>query len=286
MGTSPDLPVLWVTGAGGLIGHHLAAGAAAAGRWRVMALDRGTLDLLDHAAVAERFRRDRPAAVLHCAALSKVPACQSDPGLARRINVDVSRQLADLAGDGRFVLFSTDLIFDGRRGNYPESSPPNPLHVYGETKAGAEAAVRCHPRHLIVRTSLNYGFSPAGDRSFVEEMLLAVRGGRTLSLFTDEFRSPIGVPDTVSLVLDLIAAGATGTWNVAGGERLSRWEIGELLAARHPELSGRLSPGSLREYRGPARAPDTSLDPAKTARLLGRKLPGLRQRLALSTADE
>jgi dTDP-4-dehydrorhamnose reductase len=285
MRAEAELPTLWITGAGGLIGHHFARAAAAQGRWNVIPLTRADLDLLDAAAVQERFRRERPAAVVHCAALSKTPACQADPGLARRCNVEVTRQLAGLAGDGRFVFFSTDLIFDGRGGNYAENAPPNPLHVYGETKVAAETAVRAHPRHLIVRTSLNYGTSPTGDRSFAEEMLLAVRAGKTLSLFADEFRSPLTVEDTVATVIDLLAAGATGTYHVAGLERLSRWEIGEAVAAHHPELQGKLRADSLRHYQGPPRAPDTSLDCGKTVRLLGRAIPGLRERLGPKTND-
>lgn len=286
MNASLNRPTLWITGAGGLIGHHLAHAAAALGRWDVVPLSRRDLDLLEAGAVSERFRRDRPALVVHCAAMSKTPACQANPELARRCNVEVTRQLTELVGDGRIVFFSTDLIFDGRRGNYAENSPANPLHVYGETKVAAESAVRAHPRHLIVRTSLNYGVSPTGDRSFAEEMLVAVRAGKTLSLFNDEFRSPITVEDTVAAVLDLLSAGATGTYHVAGSERLSRWEIGELVAAHHPELRGKLRPESLRSYSGPPRAPDTSLDCGKAARLLGRKVPGLKERLRKMTNDQ
>ncbi len=286
MNASLNRPTLWITGSGGLIGHQLAHAAAALGRWDVVPLARRDLDLLEAGAVSERFRRDRPALVVHCAAMSKTPACQANPELARRCNVEVTRQLSELAGEGRFVFFSTDLIFDGRRGNYAENRPANPLHVYGETKVAAEAAVRAHPRHLIVRTSLNYGVSPTGDRSFAEEMLVAVRAGKTLSLFNDEFRSPITVEDTVAAVLDLLSAGATGTYHVAGSERLSRWEIGELVAARHPELSGKLRPESLRSYQGPPRSPDTSLDCGKTERLLGRKVPGLKERLRKMTNDQ
>lgn len=286
MRAEASLPTLWITGAGGLIGHHFARAATGLGRWNVIPLTRTELDLLDAAAVTARFRHDRPAVVVHCAALSKTPACQADPDLARRCNVEVTRQLAELAGDGRFVFFSTDLIFDGRSGNYAENTPPNPLHVYGETKVAAEAAVRAHPRHLVVRTSLNYGSSPTGDRSFAEEMLLAVRAGKMLSLFTDEFRSPLAVADTVAAVLDLLAVGATGTYHVAGRERLSRWEIGELVAGQHPELRGKLRADSLRRYQGPPRAPDTSLDCGKTVRLLGREIPGLLERLGPMTTAQ
>ena len=212
-------------------------------------------------------------AVIHCAALSRSPVCEADPALARLQNVEVTGHLAELAADGRFVFFSTDLVFDGLRGNYRESDPPNPRLVYAETKVVAEQLVALHPRHLIVRTSLNYGFSDTGNRSFNEEIVQAWRAGRTLRLFTDEFRCPIAAPETARAVLDLLERDATGCVHVAGTERLSRWEIGRLIAARHPALSPRLEPSSVRDYSGPPRPPDVSLDCSRAAALLGRPLP-------------
>lgn len=278
MSDAHQLPAVWVTGAAGLIGSHfLRHPAANARRWRLIGLSRTELDLLDSAAAARRFSQDRPALIIHCAAMSKSPACQANPALARRSNVEVTQHLADLASDGRFVFLSTDLIFDGRKGGYAENDAPNPLHVYGETKVAAEALVRAHPRHLIVRTSLNSGTSPTGDRSFNEELLLAMRAGKPQRLFTDEFRNPIHVTDTVRLIWALIGGAATGTYHVAGREKLSRREIGEWLASRHPELRGQIEPASLRTYQGPPRAPDTSLDCGKTERLLGEPMPEFRR---------
>ena len=51
--------------------------------------------------------------------------------------------------------------------------------------------------------------------------------------------------------------------------------MGQLLAARWPSLQPRIMPGSLKEYAGAPRAPDTSLDCAKAQRLLSFRLPGL-----------
>lgn len=265
---------LWITGAQGLIGSYLLRQARQ--KWpacRVVSIARPELDLTDFAAVTRRFREDSPDAVIHCAALSRSPVCEANPALARLQNVEVTRHLTDLGAAGPFVFFSTDLVFDGLRGNYRESDPPNPRLVYAETKVEAEQVVALHPRHLIVRTSLNYGFSDTGNRSFNEEMLNAWRAGRTLRLFTDEFRSPIGAPETARAVLDLLERDATGRVHVAGTERLSRWEIGRLIAARHPDLSPHLEPSSLRDYSGPPRPPDVSLDCSRAAELLGRPLP-------------
>jgi dTDP-4-dehydrorhamnose reductase len=269
--------VLWITGARGLIGNYLFRQAAQ--RWpqcRVVAVGRPELDLTDFTRVRERFRAEAPSAVIHCAAISRSPVCQADPSLARRHNVEVTQHLTELAAEIPLVFFSTDLVFDGTRGQYTETDPPNPRLIYAETKVEAEQIVRPHQQHLIIRTSLNYGQSDTGARSFNEEMVNAWREGRTLKLFTDEFRSPIAASETARAVLKLIQRDARGTVHVAGTERISRWDLGQFLAARHPEVNPRLEPSSLREFTGPPRPADVSLDCSRAEQLLGRPMPRFR----------
>ncbi|MBX3732076.1 MAG: SDR family oxidoreductase [Verrucomicrobiae bacterium] len=272
---------VWITGAGGLIGSHLARLAARAlpGR-RILPLARPDLDLTDTGAVARRFQQDQPGIVLHCAALSRSPACQADPARARELNVEVPRRLIRLSAELLFVFFSTDLVFDGTTGNYREEDTPRPLLVYGETKAAAEAIVQTHPAHLVIRTSVNAGDSPTGDRGFDEELRNAWKSGREVPLFDDEFRAPIAAPETARAVLDLVRAGARGIYHVAGSERMSRWEMGDLLAARHPDLQPRIRRTSLKNFQGFPRPADVTLDVSKVAAAVGRPMPRFRDWLA------
>lgn len=279
-------PLAWVTGAAGLIGNYLVqcAGERAPG-WRVRGLTRTDLDLTDTDAVRQAWRADRPELVIHCAAMSRSPACQADHALARRVNVEVTQVLAELATDVRLVFFSTDLVFDGRQGAYSEDARPNPLSIYAETKVEAEQVVRVNPRHLVIRTSLNGGTSLSGDRSFNEEMRRAWRAGRILRLFTDEFRAPTHASVTAHAVWELALQGVAGVVHVAGTERLSRFEIGRLVAGRCPELNPRIEPGRLAEYEGAPRPPDTSLDCTKARSLLSFRLPGLGEWLAANPRE-
>jgi len=277
---NPSRPV-WITGAGGLIGNYLVQTATAhAPGWRVIGLQRSDLDLADFDAVRARFQQDQPHLVIHCAALSKTTVCETDAVLARKLNVDVTALLCELAADVQLVFFSSDLVFDGRRGNYVEADEVNPLSVYGETKVAAERIVLANPLHTIIRTSLNGGVSPTGDRGFNEEMRRAWQAGRTLRLFTDEFRSPTPAVVTAHAVWGLALQNKPGLYHVAGSERLSRWQIGQLLAARWPQLNPRIEPTSFKEYRGAPRAPDTSLNCGKAQKLLSFPLPGLSDWLA------
>ena len=278
--------IAWITGAGGLIGNYLVQHAASMpSAWQVRGITREQLDLTDFSAVRRAFREESPALVIHCAALSKSTICQQDPALARKLNVEVTASLAELAAGIPFLFFSTDLVFDGLHGNYTESGKPNPLTVYAETKIAAEQIVLANPLHTVIRTSLNGGTSPTGDRAFNEEMRRAWRTGRTLKLFTDEFRSPIAATVTARAAWELAAQNRPGLYHLAGSERLSRWEIGQLVAARWPQTNARIVPGSVSEYPGPPRSPDTSLQCAKVQKLLSFALPGFTEWLAAHPAE-
>jgi dTDP-4-dehydrorhamnose reductase len=269
---------VWVTGAGGLIGQYIIRAAEEkAPLCEVIALARPDLELTDFARVERRFLADRPRLVIHCAAMSKSPDCQSNPGRAKLVNVEATARLAALAGEIGFIFFSTDLVFDGKKGNYIETDAVNPLSVYGETKAAAEEIVLKNLRHVIVRTSLNSGASPKGNVAYNEQLRDGWKRGRTLQFFFDEYRCPIAACVTARAIWELAASGRGGTYHLAGSERLSRAQIGELAAARHPELETRMEICSLREYPGAPRAADTSLNCAKIQPLLSFPLPGLTQ---------
>jgi dTDP-4-dehydrorhamnose reductase len=276
-----NIKLAWVTGANGLIGNYLVQTAPRfAPHWRVRGLTRNQFDLLDFAAVRREFQRDKPQLVIHCAAVSTLAGAQANPALTRQVNVEATRLLAELAAEIQFIFFSTDLVFDGHKGNYTETDAANPIHAYGETKRAAEEIVLKNLRYLIVRTSLNAGVSHTGNRSFNEQLRLALQTGQRMKLFTDEFRCPIPAVETARAIWDLADKGCAGLFHVAGAERLSRWQIGRLLVKRWPELDAIIEPGSARDFPGPPRALDTSLNIAKVQKILSSPLPGLTEWLA------
>lgn len=281
-GASLTEPPVWITGANGLIGSYLVRTASKfVSGWRVVPLTRADFDLLDFAAVERRFKKDNPHLVIHCAAITTVTDAQENPELTRRVNVEVVKFLAELAANISFVFFSTDLVFDGRKGDYVETDQPNPLHVYGETKLAAEQVVLQNPRHLVVRTTINGGTSPSGRRAFNEQLRHSLqRAGQGMTLFTDEFRCPIPAGETARAVWELIRKNCTGIYHVAGAEKLSRFQIGERLVRRWPEVAAQIEAGSARDFPGPPRALDTSLNISKAQSVLSRPLPGFSEWLA------
>lgn len=274
-------PLAWVTGARGLIGNYLVQTACEkAPGLQVRGLSRADVDLADFAAVEALFRRESPRFVVHCAALSRGVDCHADPARAKLQNVEVTRHLAGLAFDIPFIFLSTDLVFDGKQGGYSEHARTNPLSVYGETKAEAETVVLKNPKHCVVRTSLNGGTSPTANRGFNEDLRRAWQAGRTTTLFTDEFRNPIPAVVTARALWELVERFVPGIYHLAGTEKISRFHLGELVAARWPQLNPKIQAGTLAQYVGPPRPADTSLHCSKIQLLLSFPLPGISDWLA------
>jgi dTDP-4-dehydrorhamnose reductase len=190
------------------------------------------VDITDAPALSELVARVRPSAVVHAAALSTVLGARSDPERARRVNAVATGALAaaaDRAG-ARFVYVSTDMVFDGERAPYDEAAAPAPVSVYGRSKLGGEIAARVHPGALVVRVPLLYGIPAVARPSTFREQCNALVQRRPLTLFHDEHRTPLSLEDAALALIRTAESDQTGVLHIAGPERLSRLEMGHILA--------------------------------------------------------
>lgn len=284
---------LLVTGASGLLGSHVAR--LAIGRFDTLGLFQSfrpanisgrleSLDLTDATAVRSRLDVFRPTLIVHCAALADADRAQREPDLARRVNVDATATLAHCARrlGAKMLFVSTDLIFDGRKGApYIEDDPPCPLSFYGQMKLDAERIVRAVcDTWLIARTSLIVGPSPRGNRGLDEKLASALRQGRVVKLFVDEFRCPVVACDLAAAILELVDSPHTGVFHLAGSERLSRYEIGMRIARRFGWPTATLEAASIREVpMNPPRPTNLVLDSGKARSALKTQLRGLTEAL-------
>jgi dTDP-4-dehydrorhamnose reductase len=282
---------LLVTGASGLLGWNVCAIARES--WRVFGVvNRHAIDLPgasrlicdltrpDH--LLQLFRNVAADAVVHCAAVAQPDACQAQPEDSRPINVEVPATLAQLCAAARtpYVFVSTDLVFDGTRAPYDEGDPVSPVSVYGEQKVAAERMVReRHPDAMIVRLPLMFGDPGPAATSFIHPWVAALRSGKVLSLFVDEFRTPVGVRTAARGLL--MAPGLEGgILHLGGRERVSRYDLGVLLAEMLGAEIGLIQPGRQRDRTvGAPRPPDVSLNSAR-AYALGYDPPSLSDALA------
>jgi dTDP-4-dehydrorhamnose reductase len=232
-----------VTGASGLLGgavlRDLAAHAVDVEGWShvVPAAPDGirfrTVDLRDPDVSEGALRAAEPDAVVHCAALTDVDACEADPAAARELNAEAPGRLARAARalGARFVHVSTDAVYDGERPEpHSEADEPAPVNLYARSKLEGERAVlEADPGALVLRTNM-HGWTSTGRPSFSEVIVRALLRGERLTLFTDVRFSPLEVSDLAAVIRRLAADGAAGVVNVGAGDGVTKEAFGRLLA--------------------------------------------------------
>jgi dTDP-4-dehydrorhamnose reductase len=132
----------------------------------------------------------------------------------------------------------------------------------------------------VLRIVLTAGTAQLGDRSFVEDMCRVARSGRNVTLYEDEYRCPLPAGVIARTIWEQVDHGQPGLYHVGGQERLSRWDIGEVLLPWYPELKGRLARGSASDHAGAPRPTDLSLTCDKIRSILSFPIPGFREWLA------
>jgi dTDP-4-dehydrorhamnose reductase len=231
-----------ITGASGFLGYHLLRSSYAKdfevfGLYNsgTISFDESTnlqLDLRNYIDMGNIIDDIEPDIVIHAAALTDANLCQMDKELSYELNVEVTRNLAGICCDYQvpFVFTSTDLVFDGTRGNYSEEDTPNPLMVYGEHKLLAEREVeRIYPSALIARCPLMFGALEASNKNYFSNFVKGLRDSKSSKLFDDEFRSVCGGKSIAEGLLHLCEE-VSGIVHLAGPDRVSRYDFGVAIA--------------------------------------------------------
>jgi len=203
-----------ITGAGGMVGRALAEHCRGRGD-EVAAHERGSLDIADERAVAEAFARERPEAVVNCAAWTDVDGCELDPQRAFQVNaraVEILATQSRLAG-ATFLTISTDYVFDGsKEGFYTQRDDPHPSSVYGAAKLeGERRAQLASARTSVVRTGWVFG---PGGRNFLATVVARARRGEQLKAISDAYGTPTYAPDLAARLRELAALDLPGVYHV------------------------------------------------------------------------
>jgi len=276
-----------ITGTGGLLGSNLALEAA--NHHTVFGVDRScpqkteafspiVADLLEPGAVERVLDEAQPEWVIHCAAQANVDACELDPDLARELNTELPRKLAQYVarGGARLLHVSTDAVFDGQQGDYSEDDDPNPINVYAQTKLDGEYAVLETSTDAIVARINIFGWSPSGNRSLAEFFYNNLAAGNQVKGFTDVSFCPLLVNDIADLFYAMLEKGLSRLYHVVSSQSSSKYEFGVTIANRFGFDANLITPVSVTEAGLAAiRSPNLTLRVDKLIHDLGVVPPAL-----------
>ena len=225
-----------------------------------------------------------PDIVVHTAGITSVDDCERNPDLAFEVNAGLARNVASAAAAvrARLIHISTDHLFAGVHPFYREDEPPSPLNAYARSKLEAEESVRReHPQALIVRTNF-FGWGHAYRQSFSDWIYGALKAGETLTMFDDVFITPILIDELVRFAHRLLELDAYGVYNIAGSERISKYDFALSFADAYGFPRSLLTRAKILDAQLFARRPsDMSLDNRKASDRLGTPLGNIAEYLRL-----
>ncbi len=234
------------------------------------ACDYPSIDLSDPNCIHQVFRDCQPDLLVNATAYTAVDRAEAEPELAATINASAPGIMAEEARAHRaaFIHFSTDYVFDGRKGApYLESDLPAPLSVYGRTKlAGEQAVFHVGGAYLILRTSWVYSLR---RDSFVNKVLDWSRTQERLKLVTDQISGPTWARMLAEATTQLLSLGVDdlvgwlserhGLYHLAGSGYCSRFEWGQQILQLDPhkelQLVRELLPAQTKDFPTPALRP-------------------------------
>ncbi len=305
---TPALRLL-ITGCNGQVGWHLQRTLAPMGE--VLAIDIDEVDLTDLNAIGRTVREFAPHVVVNAAAYTAVDKAESEPELARAINVAAAGKIAEecARAGALMVHYSTDYVCDGcKMQPYVETDATGPLSVYGETKlAGDQAIIASGSPHIILRTTWVYDIR---GKNFLRTILRLAREKEELRIVGDQFGAPTWarmLAETTAIIVarslerrNANKAWPSGLFHLTAGGRTSWAGFAQAIIEEYAALAGSAEAGEFggplkakrvveigtEEYPLPARRPQNSvLSNAKIQGEFGIFMPHWRHQLRLALQD-
>jgi len=163
----------------------------------------------------------RPSWIINAGAYTAVDRAEQEKEVAFSVNASAPAALARALQKtgGRMLQISTDYVFDGHQ-NYPYQphDAPNPLSVYGLSKAAGESAVKqelSKDNLCILRTSWVYG--PVG-KNFLLTILHLLQERSDVSIVCDQVGCPTATFGLADVCWSIVEKESSGTyhWSDAG----------------------------------------------------------------------
>lgn len=231
-------PKLLITGSSGLLGHNLFTILDKDYDLSGIARDQKNhfvtepLDLSNFRKLVDVLKKIKPKFLIHTAAISSHVECEKNPELARLLNYDVTKLLAEYSEElkYKFIFISSDAVFDGESGKYKEDDPTNPFSFYGELKVQAENYIRKNiDDYLILRGSF-FGRSLEKNKSIFEFFYNNLQNGKKFDAYIDVISNSTDVFSLGKIIKSLIELNSTGIYHYGCRDSYSKYELAVSIA--------------------------------------------------------
>ena len=258
-----------VTGVGGQLGHdvmnelysrgHEGAGTDLAAAYSgvqdgtsAVSMPYFSLDITDREAVLSAVKKEKPDAVIHCAAWTAVDAAEDEDKREKvqAINAGGTKNIADACKmiGAKMLYLSTDYVFDGQGEEpwKPDCKDYSPLNVYGQSKLDGELAVAgTLDRFFIVRIAWVFGVN---GNNFIKTMLRIAQNHDTVRVVCDQIGTPTYTADLARLLIDMIETEKYGYYHATNEGGYISWYDLACEAYRQTGCTTKVIPVTTKEY--------------------------------------
>jgi dTDP-4-dehydrorhamnose reductase len=255
-------------------------------------------DLTDTAAVHAMVEGFGPDVIVHSAIPNDYDVMYADRHATWAGYVGATRNLVDAANaaGAKIILVSTDWVFDGTQAPADETTPPNPVNLYGVMKMASEIvlAERADDGAVARVSGVNgvHWARPTTIRAqdpgygyFVGSIVDALRAGQRFLVWEDDRINMRATPslatECAEMMWRIATRDRTGIFHCCGADSVSRRELA-FAACDIFELDADLldfGPPDADVMAGAPIPHDTSLDATATAAALDYGLPSLTELL-------
>lgn len=240
------------------------------------------LDITNKQEVDQFFAKYNFDWCINCAAYTAVDQAESDIDLARKVNKDAAKHLAEAckAHQVKLIHVSTDFVFDGKSTKlYSEEDKANPLGIYGLTKReGEQAIAETFEDYFIIRTSWLYS---EHANNFMKTMLRLAKSRTELSVVADQIGTPTYATDLAEVMMKIVTENSSdfGLYHYSN-EGVASWYDFAYAIFDLQKTSIHLFPIKTVEYPTPAERPKFSvMDKTKIKQTFKIEIPHWRSSL-------
>ena len=274
------LPQLVIIGIEGYLGSHLFRSPALNAAFEITGTARNSeirIDLSDRhsfADVQNFLCLKKPRYLVIAAAVSDVEKCAINPEKTRKINIEGTQALLEIARTHNVtpIFFSSDYVLRSTSQlpvSRNEDYPTEPTTEYGRQKLTVETWIAENfAQHVIFRTSKLMGLT-LHSRNILTQTTEALRRHETIKAFTDQWITPIFIEDIAAVIAHSKFSGLSGTYHLATETVFTRYELACRLR-NQIESDSRIEKNTLNDMKTLETRPhDCTLDSKKIQAALG-----------------
>jgi len=235
-----------LTGASGLVGSRIVE--LLSKDFEFIPLSQKQLDITNKDQVWQNLKDLDFDFFLHLAAYTNVDQAEKEKEIVYQTNVNGTKNIFEVVNQKqkKMIYISTDYVFDGKNPPYDETSLPQPLGYYAQTKFEGEKIIG--KEGMNVRIAYPYRKQYELKKDFVRTVKFLLEQNKTFTMINDSTMTPTFIDDIAYGLKYLFNNYSPEIFHLVGADSFSPFECGKLIAKNFGLDEQLIQPIAFAEY--------------------------------------